>query len=248
LEGTVGGYWGLFEDGARGPKFRWGEPVSNYPAWRLQAGLGVGAAFLVFAAAWSVSRQRTISWRQSLAVAAIALSSGLVFGWAVTLLPTEPAELGDRLRSALMLGLSLLVPLLAAIGVVRGARLAGAEVALNPPLRLRSSLLAGALSFVFAATLLAAMHIGLGLVFDPRYKDFQLALLTGPVAALAILAFSTRTPDRPGVAEIVAGVMLAAAAVFVVFNEGIANWQAQWFSALLVLLALTAFRTSPAPG
>lgn len=248
LEGTVGGTWGVFDD-ALTRKFGWGEPVSNYPRWKLQAGLGIGAAFIVFAAAWLFVGGREPSWRQSLAVAAIALASGLVFGWAATGLPMEPPEPGDRLRSALMLVSSLLVPVLAGVAVVREASLPGAETVLNAPLRARAGLLAVLLSLLFAATLVAAIHIGLGLVFDPRYKDFQLALLSGPIAAFTILAL-LHPPLRggAGMAEKVICGMLGACALFVVANEGIANWQALWFGALTTLLGATALRTSPAPG
>jgi len=57
LEGTVGGYWGLFDDSGRELKFRWGEPVSNHPKWRIEAALGIGAALLIFATAW-LSRRK----------------------------------------------------------------------------------------------------------------------------------------------------------------------------------------------
>jgi hypothetical protein len=84
------------------------------------------------------------------------------------------------------------------------------------------------------------MHVALGLVFDPRYKDFPFPALSGPVAALAILAFAgARDPARPGLAEIVGAVVLAGSAVFIIANEGIANWQAVLFACLLVVLALT---------
>ena len=103
------------------------------------------------------------------------------------------------------------------------------------------------LACLFAATLIAAMHIALGLVFDPRYKDFQLLLLTGPVAGLAILA-SLRNHGawQPGIAEMAAAALLTGSALFVIWNEGIANRQALWFAALLGALAVTALRTSPA--
>jgi glucan 1,3-beta-glucosidase len=252
LEGTVGGYWGLFDDGARELKFRWGEPVSNHPKWRLEAGLGIGAAFLVFAAAW-FGRPKEIDGEEGLgrdlAVAAIALAAGLVFGWAALGLPMEPPEPGDRLRSAGMIVLSLLVPMLAAGAVVRGAPLASLDVALNPPLARRVDVWSLLLAIVFAATIVAAIHVALGLVFDPRYKDFQLALLTGPVVALAVVTWA-KAPLRlaPGMAERVAAGLLAFSALFVMFNEGIANWQALWFGGLLVLLALSALRAVPSPG
>ena len=58
LEGTVGGYWGLYDDATREPKFRWGAPVSNHPEWRLEAALGIGAALLVFVATWLSGQSR----------------------------------------------------------------------------------------------------------------------------------------------------------------------------------------------
>jgi glucan 1,3-beta-glucosidase len=148
-----------------------------------------------------------------------------------------------------MIALSLLVPMLAGGAVARSAPLASLAVAINPPLRRQVDVWSLLLAIVFAATLVAAIHVALGLVFDPRYKDFQLALLTGPVVALAIVTLAT-APERrkAGMAERVAAGLLIFSALFVMFNEGIANWQALWFGALLVLLALTAFRAAPAPG
>ena len=251
LEGTVGGYWGMFDDSGRELKFRWGEPVSNHARWRLEAALGIGAAFLVFATAWLARRKETSEdgWRRDLAIAAIALGAGLVFGWAVLGLPMEPPEPGDRLRSTGMIVLSLLVPMAAAGAVARSAPLGGLAVALNAPVRQGLSDWSLLLAILFAATLVAAIHVALGLVFDPRYKDFQLALLTGPVVALAIVTWA-KAPVRhePGMAERAAAGLLTFSALFVMFNEGIANWQALWFGGLLVLLALTALRAAPAPG
>jgi len=93
------------------------------------------------------------------------------------------------------------------------------------------------------------MQAGLGLVFDSRYKDFPFASLTGPVVALAILAFTgSNGPPQSGVAEIVAAAILLSSALFIIVNEGGANWQAMWFSGLLIVLALTVLRTRAAPG
>lgn len=250
LEGTVGGYWGLFDDGSRELKFRWGVPVSNHPKWRIEAGLGIGAAFLVFAAAWLARRKGDLDddrWGPDLAIAAIALVAGLVFGWAALGLPMEPPEPGDRWRSAGMIVLSLLVPMAAAVAVAQRAPLGSLAVALNARARRGLSAWSVLLAVLFAATLVAAIHVALGLVFDPRYKDFQLALLSGPVIALALAALA-KEPVRPipGVAEWVAAGVLTGSALFVMFNEGIANWQALWFGALLVLLAFTAVRAAPA--
>ena len=50
---------------------------------------------------------------------------------------------------------------------------------------------------LFVATVVAAIHVALGLVFDPRYKDFPLASLSGPVVALAIVAFASAAGPSP---------------------------------------------------
>ena len=54
--------------------------------------------------------------------------------------------------------------------------------------------------------------------------------------------------DQPGAAEIAAAAVLAGSSLFVIANEGIANWQALLFAGLLLLLALTALRAKAAPG
>ena len=103
-----------------------------------------------------------------------------------------------------MIVLSLLVPMVAG-AVAQNAPLGNLAVALNKPLHRHVDGWSAGLAVVFAATLVAAIHVVLGLVFDPRYKDFQLALFSGPVAALAIVAF-LKEPVRPaaGVAKWVA--------------------------------------------
>ena len=42
LEGTVGGYWGLFNSEQRALKYPPGEAISNFPLWKLQMGCGMG--------------------------------------------------------------------------------------------------------------------------------------------------------------------------------------------------------------
>ena len=247
LEGTVGGYWGLFDGESRSLKFHFGEPVSDFPRWRIAATLRIGAALLIFAAAWLGLRDKEPAWGTGVAIAAIATISGLVFGAAALGLPMEPPELGDRLRSAAMLVLSLTVPMLAAVALVQGQPLGSLEIALNPPLWRQSDALTVLLACLLAATLVAAIHVALGLVFDPRYKDFQLLLLTGPAAAFGILAVTRNLGAwQAGAAETVAALVLIGSALFVIWNEGIANRQAICFGVLLGVLALTALRTSPA--
>ncbi len=48
LEGTVGGYWGLFDSVQRALKYPPGEAISNFPLWKLQMGCGMALSVLVF--------------------------------------------------------------------------------------------------------------------------------------------------------------------------------------------------------
>src|ERR1043165_8192091 len=49
LEGTVGGYWGLFDSVRRKVKYPPGEAISNFPYWKWYMGAGMGLSVLVFA-------------------------------------------------------------------------------------------------------------------------------------------------------------------------------------------------------
>jgi glucan 1,3-beta-glucosidase len=249
MEGTVGGYWGLYSDQTREPKFQFGQPVSNHPDWRLKAGLGIGTASLVFLAYWLGMREsrRIRLWRQDLACAAIALGAGLLFGLAAVNLPLEGETQGDRLRGLGMLVLAVAVPVAAAFTVGRGDHLTGFATALDPARWRRSAPIEVILAALLAATVVAAIHVAFGLVFDPRYKDFPFAALAGPIIALAVPAYANAAA-RPGAAEIVAAVLLTGSAVFIVANEGIANWQALLFGGLLLLLAVSCVRVKAAPG
>jgi glucan 1,3-beta-glucosidase len=252
LEGTVGGYWGFYDDAQRAPKFQFGEPVSNHPDWQLKAGLGIAAALLAFVAYWLGARgvlPHERSWRRDVAAAGIALGAGLVFGLAAVNLPMEGQLTGDRLRALAMFVLALVGPMAACYALARGNRLAGFARALDPAHWRHPNLVEVVVAALLVATMVAAIHVALGLVFDPRYKDFPLAALLGPVSALAILAFAGNSPPpRPGGAEITAAALLTGSAVFITLNEGIANWQALAFATLLLLLALTAVRAKAAPG
>jgi glucan 1,3-beta-glucosidase len=252
LEGTVGGYWGIYDDARRELKFRFGQPVSNEPHWHLVAALGIGAAFLAllaFRLGRGNGRSRAVEWQSEIAATLIALGSGLVFGWGALILTMDSVVIGDRVRSLLMFVLALVVPMAASYALARGQGLAGFGELLDPSRWRRSDLVGVILATLLIATVVAAIHVALGLVFDPRYKDFPLASLTGPAVALFILAFAnSRTLPNPGQAEIAAAAVLAGSAFFIIANEGSANWQAVWFALLLVLLALTALRARAVPG
>ena len=84
LEGTVGGYWGLIDAAQRVVKYPPGEPISNYPLWKLQMGCGMALSAFVFLAGWLTLRRRP--WKPRLAawiaVGTSATTAGMLLGLA----------------------------------------------------------------------------------------------------------------------------------------------------------------------
>jgi glucan 1,3-beta-glucosidase len=277
LEGTVGGHWGLYDAYDRQAKFSWGAAVSNHPGWRWQAGGGVAlAAAMFFAGVLAARRGAALAIEPSrwCAIALMAFVSGTLIGWTVENIPLESLRAGDWLRTLAWALVALIAPVAGAAAVASGTTLPGFAWLLGRHAdrpRQPLTLLLGALLIMLAVL---AMQAALGLDFDPRYRDFPFAPLTGgvfpflmiyvlrrlrpgdkgtaePVAAethAAALA-SARSPKgvRPA-AEVATAAVLGLSAIYIVFNETIANWQALWFCAGLVALAVTLVRVRDAPG
>ena len=252
LEGTVGGHWGLYDAYRRQPKFAWGGAVSDHPRWRWQAAGGVALAAMVFLAALAVRRRSPGAPGRSLwpRIAVIAAVAGTLIGWTATEMPLQSLTVGDWLRSLTWLALALLAPIAAAAGVAAGigtpsfAALLGRKPA--PP----RDFVARSLGLIAIALAVLAVQAALGLVFDPRYRDFPFAPLTAATAALllAVPAANWRLRPRAPAAETAAAATLAASALYIASNEGLANWQAWWFAAGLAALALTLLQARDAPG
>ena len=239
-EGTVGGHWGLFEADGGTAKFAWGEPVSNFPRWRVQAVGGVAFAAAVFALALAAGRRNPAppgmaAWA---GVAAIALAAGMLIGWTVRNVPLESLGLSGWAMSLTFAALAIVSPLAGAAALMRGidtprfSALLGAEPWPEQTLARILGLLALILCVV-------AVVIALGLVFDPRYRDFPFAPLTA--AAVPFLVLSLLRPAARGLAEGIAAGVLTLSALFIAWNEGIANWQALWLCAVFLALAVTLF-------
>jgi hypothetical protein len=110
-----------------------------------------------------------------------------------------------------------------------------------------SGLIPRASGLALTATTVLAVQTALGLVFDPRYRDFTDAQLSSAVVPFAVIimlgtgASGTRRTGARGLAETIAAITLAGSAVYIVLNEGFANWQALWFGAVLAILAVTLY-------
>jgi exo-beta-1,3-glucanase (GH17 family) len=238
-EGTVGGHWGLFAADGSAPKFTWGAPVSNRPWWRLQAAGGVAFAAAIVALAFASARRNpapsdAAAWA---GVAVIALAAGALIGWTMSNVPLESLGPSGWSMSLTFAALAIVAPLAGAAAVMRGiavpsfAALLGAEP--SPESRLARVL--GGIALVLCVV---AVVIALSLVFDPRYRDFPFAPLTAATVPYLVLMLLRPGATR-GLAEIIAAAVLTLGALFIGWNEGLANWQALWLCAVFLVLAVT---------
>jgi exo-beta-1,3-glucanase (GH17 family) len=248
LEGTVGGHWGLFDAYKRRAKFTWGGMISNHPNWRREAVIGLAIATMTFAAAFAGSRERKESphnIRFWISVAAVATISGILIGWTFELVPVESLTAGDWLRSLAWAAVASLSPILAAFAAAKEKRTASFAQVLN---RIAGAdRLQVALGILLITLALLSVQAALGLAFDPRYRDFPFAPLTGAVFPLLFLV-DWKLPPNPPAAELAMAATLVGSAVYIICNEGLANWQACWLSAGLAALALTLLQTRDAPS
>jgi len=251
LEGTVGGHWGLYDAYRREAKFVWGGAVSNHPRWRWQAAGGVGLAVLVFAAGFAARRRSPSTPKPGLwlRIAAIALVSGSVIGWTIENVPLESLTIGDWTRSLAWAPVALLAPIVTAAAVVAGVAIPSFARVLGRRAERPRDPLALALGIVLIVLVVLSVQAALGLVFDARYRDFPFAPLTGAaVPFLLIATWDLRLKALRPAAETVAAATLALSATYIVLNESFANWQAVWFCAGLVALALTLLQARDAPS
>jgi glucan 1,3-beta-glucosidase len=253
MEGTVGGHWGLFDDASRMQKFAWGMPVSNHPHWPVQAAGGVALAAVVFAAAMLTRRRSgTASAIDSRAWVAIALNAafaGVLAGWTIENLPVESLGLGGWLRGLLFAVLAIAVPVVAAAAMARQVEPTPFANIVGRRQDRERDALALTLGILLMALTVLAVQSALALSFDPRYRDFPFAPLTA--AAMPFLLLSLIVPPATGgraVAETTAAVVLGLCAIFIVWNETLANWQALWFAAALGGVAFSLLRARAAPG
>jgi hypothetical protein len=106
-----------------------------------------------------------------------------------------------------------------------------------------------ALGLAWIVLCIMATEVALGLAFDPRYRDFPFAPLGAAAVPFIVLALTgARTSGRRDAAETVIAAVLGAAAIYIAFDEGFANWQAIWLCAVLAGLTLALLRPRDARG
>ena len=245
LEGTVGGYWGLIDAARRELKYPPGAAISNFPSWKLQMGSGMIFSALVFGAAWLTLRRRPWTPRLAawIAVAISATTGGILLGVATDKLLYESYGLGGWLRWGALLGAGIAAPVLCANALMCGRSLPTFLEIIGPREERTRSLLTVLLGLTLTVTTLIAAETALGFTFDPRYRDFPFAALCMAVVPISALTLLNRpqTGTRP-LAEAVFAGLLALAALYTAFNEGLANWQSLWTCAMYLLLGTTLWQ------
>jgi exo-beta-1,3-glucanase (GH17 family) len=253
LEGTMGGYWGLFDSVHRALKYPPGIAISNYPYWKLQMAAGMVLAVLVFAIAWLTLRRkpwtpRFASW---IAVGISATSAGALLGVAIDKMLYESYGFGGWLLWGFLLAAGIASPLFASHALMSGKALPTFLELLGPS-GYRRQRGAGVISaIVLAIATVIGTDTAVGLAFDPRYKDFPFAALTMAVVPFAMLSLLNRPKEgaRP-IAEASFAGLLVMSAIYIGFNEGRDNWQSLWTCLIYVLLGATLWRARAAqiPG
>src|SRR5689334_2905759 len=132
LEGTVGGYWGLFDAFQRVVKYPPGIPVSNFPSWKLQMAAGMILSAVTFIVAIVTFRRRPwkpgfLAW---LTVAISATTAGCLLGIAADKMFYESYGVGGWLKWGALLAAAVASPVLCANAVMAGRPL---PAFLEPP-------------------------------------------------------------------------------------------------------------------
>ncbi|MDE2246356.1 MAG: glycoside hydrolase family 17 [Xanthomonadaceae bacterium] len=223
LEGTVGGYWGLYDD-ARKPKFPLHGAVAEDPrAWSAL----VPAALLALAFVLPARRRR---WPQPALRALAGFGGGLALAAAWGQLAT-----GARGTLEWGAGIIALTAMLITVWIL-SARLARWFGGIDAPAP--ATALTPALTRLQVGWLIVLTWLDLLLVFDPRYRDLPLALVAPVALGFALLRVAGLVPAlapgdrRP---QLLALGSAALATVIVVQERGLDPWAWAWLGLNLLL-------------
>ncbi|UGB38310.1 glycoside hydrolase family 17 [Frateuria soli] len=216
-EGTVGGYWGIFDVDAR-PKFPMTGPVVEEPRWWWGWIAGaLGAVLFGFAGAPRDKRAAS-----GLLLAGFA--SGAALAW-------QGRQMIYACRDLFEWGVSIaacMAALATALWLARGLvpSLAGREVVPSAP------------GWLSLGWLFAMAWYDLLLVVDGRYRDFPLGLFVLPCAGWALAAWLDPRPPRPPLEHRLLAVLLPALGTLVVVQEAGLNLTAWLWLGLNLALAV----------
>ncbi len=261
LEGTVGGYWGLYDDDLR-DKFPLSGPVTEEDRWwvGLIVGFACAVGFGLFGLLLGKPRSRLVSGptvARALAgffIGAIAaaqvrhfvFANRDVFEWALTIVTTAVAVatatyIAEQVARWVARSPGDRGPGCVSMAEAFGKREAGGD---------RAALLNGALQGFW---LIAATIVNLLMVFDARYRDFPSLLFAPVIVGYAMLALtgyidSARSSRIPAasreIEEKILSIGLVVGAVVIVAMELPINASADLWALLCVTFAVSAWANS----
>jgi glucan 1,3-beta-glucosidase len=182
-------------------------------------------------------------------VGVIATISGFLIGWTVRNVPVESLTVGDWVRSVAWVAVAFGAPIAGAAAATTGLNVPRFSSLLGRLVGPRPEPLSIALAALLILLVILAVQAALGLVFNPRYRDFPFtALISATIPFLVLTAGKVRPRQLRPDAESVAAATLALCAIYIVLNETLANWQALCFCAGLLALALSLLSARDAPN
>lgn len=251
LEGTVGGHWGILDADSRKPKFGLGTPVSDHPRWLYQALAGILFAGVVLAVAHRSAQRSTwpIGAKEWLGAGSVALVSGCAVG---ALAESAFYEVQNSLTAAITAVLFVSAAALSLFSVSLRMR----TIPPRPIGNLGANRHGQRTARWFAVALAAASSVGmftvLGMVFDPRYRDFPISAFVMIAVAALVVPRRGGTPETSR-AEHIFGWVIGLGALGIIVQEGTQNLQALLLAGALIVLARSlvlggAARTRAARG
>jgi len=202
---------------------------------------------IVFGAAFVARRGKAVLSVIWLAVTTNAIAGGALIGWSIANVPIESLGAADWLRSLVFVGVALLAPPVLSAAVVRGTAVPRFSRLLGPVASRSREPLALLVGAILIVIMLLAILSALGLVFDPRYRDFPFAPLTAAVVPFLTHSLTMPRPNGArGMAELAGAGILALSIPYIVLNEGFANWQSLWLCAAFAALAVSLARVRDA--
>jgi hypothetical protein len=170
----------------------------------------------------------------------MAFAAGVCGSWTVGQIGEQSLGIGGWVRSLAFAVVALAVPIVAAAVVTGGRTVPTFVQVVGPRSKRTKDPLAWILGLLLSVLTVLAVQSALALAFDPRYRDFPFAPMTVAVMPFVLLSLmSSRGNGLRGIAEMMAAVVLTLCAAFISWNEGFANWQAQWFAFILAALAFS---------
>lgn len=241
LEGTVGGYWGVFS-GDRTQKFPLTGPVSNFPNWQADWGIVLGlAAILLLLGVFPRRGDLGALNAALLPILAVAGAGSLVLYFRrIEIVAFLWHEIAIEAFLWVVAAATLVATLSALASRPVANRLAVAEITSG---RLALGSAGGRLALLQLVGVIGAGVATLGLAFDARYRDFPIVAFAIPAAAHALLWLSGR--DRPAATdasdhreEALLALILIGAALAIPVIEGPENGRALIWSAEVILIAV----------